>query len=281
MIMSPYSNLYLRLQQLLADLSKMGTEKPFIGYGNPDADIVIIGKECAYDLNNYLDKKDYEKFYKPNFDQWEKSFLGHGFAYSDGVEKGKVYSYENNAFHPLFPFFWKFNNLITSCSRHTSSTYFYYQMLIDKIRAEIEGKKYEKSECITFFRECFITELNDICMRNHNNTTPNQEETVESHIRARFDWMRKTNFFKQFKVVVLACGPYANAIKKDPKLKKELFGDALIVYCGQLSQWRKRDLEGEPNNPNKPNMIKEIAGKKPKISSIAENQRFIDNLPNK
>ena len=257
--------MYYKLKQLLKDLVNMGNDKPF------------IGKECAYNLNNHFDKKEYEKFYKPNFEQWERSFTDHGVVYNDGAGEGKEYSYENNAFHPIYPFYWKSNNLKTSCPRHTSSTYYYYQMLIDKIRAEIEGKEYEKSECITFFRECFITELNDICMRNHNDTTPDQEETIERHIRVRLDWMRKTNFFNQFKVVVLACGPYANAIKKDPLLKEELFGDALIVYCGQLSQWRKRDLEG--NNNSNPNIIKQIAELKPSIFSMEDNQRFIDQLP--
>ena len=51
--------------------------------------------------------------------------------------------------------------------------------------------------------------------------------------------MRRTNFFNHFKIVILACGPYANAIKKDECLRKDLFGDAFIVYCGQLSHWRK------------------------------------------
>ena len=46
-----------------------------------------------------------------------------------------------------------------------------------------------------------------------------------------------TNFFNTFKVVILACGPYSKAIKEDKILEKDLFGDALIIYCNQLSQW--------------------------------------------
>ncbi len=51
--------------------------------------------------------------------------------------------------------------------------------------------------------------------------------------------MRTTNFFNTFKVVILACGPYSKAIKADKILEKDLFGDALIIYCHQLSYWDK------------------------------------------
>lgn len=98
------------------------------------------------------------------------------------------------------------------------------------------------------------------------------DDAIEESIRTKFDWMRITNFFKQFKVVVLACGPYANKIKENKQLKEALFGDAEIVYCGQLSQWRKKELEGH---------LSRIAKKKPKISSIAENNAFIEQLPHK
>ena len=56
----------------------------------------------------------------------------------------------------------------------------------------------------------------------------------------RFDWMRRTNFFNQFKIAILACGPYAEAIKKDECLKKDLFGNAEVYYCNQLSRWDKK-----------------------------------------
>ena len=42
--------MYERLKQLLDDLNEMG-KHPFIGYGNPDARILIIGKECAIEDN--------------------------------------------------------------------------------------------------------------------------------------------------------------------------------------------------------------------------------------
>lgn len=46
-----------RLEMLIADLNKIGI-KPFIGYGNPNADILIIDKECAEE-----NTERQEKFY--------------------------------------------------------------------------------------------------------------------------------------------------------------------------------------------------------------------------
>ena len=244
----------LKLKQLIIDLRKLGKEGVFIGYGNPDADILIIGKECAWEE----DSDDYKLFFKPNFRQWDDSFNGHGFKYKNGDEH---YTFENNAFHPIFPFYLQKNTTSKKITGHTSNTYSYYQMLIDKIKAEITGSDYTKSDYITFFRDCFISELSDICMRNHNDTSRNKEKIVEEHIRNRFEWMRKTSFFNQFKVVVLACGPYAKAIKEDPILKHDLFGEAEVFYCNQLSQWDSR-LEDKNNN-----MIKKIALISPNINS--------------
>jgi hypothetical protein len=51
-----------RLEMLIADLNKIGI-KPFIGYGNPNADILIIGKECAEE-----NTERQEKFYTHNFE---------------------------------------------------------------------------------------------------------------------------------------------------------------------------------------------------------------------
>ena len=80
----------------------------------------------------------------------------------------------------------------------------------------------------------------EICRPNDKNLTKEQHKEIESNIRKRLDWMRETNFFNQFKVVILACGPYAEAIKNDEVLRKDLFGEAFIVYCNQLSRWDKR-----------------------------------------
>ena len=223
--------MYEKLKQLIHDLETMHRQ-PFIGYGKPDADILIVGKECAETEGS----KNWKLFYEPNFAQWKESFEGHGFGYTHGQ---KPYDFEHGNFHPIFPFYEQCNKIDRNkkgCG--TSSTYYYYQRLIDMVRAG-SATQYEKSPNIDFFNACFITELNDICRPNGKNRKKKDHEKIEQHIRYRFDWMRTTNFFNTFKVVILACGPYSKAIKEDKILEKDLFGDALIIYCHQLSYWDK------------------------------------------
>ena len=219
--------MYDSLKTLLEQLAEMRI-KPFIGYGNPDARILIIGKECASTEGS----KDWELFFKHNYDQWKASFEGRGFGYSMGKE-GFPYEFENGFFHPLFPFYPQENN-----RGKTSSTYYWYQRLIQKIRATDSNE--QKSPIIDFFQDCFITELSEECRPNNSTNTKAEHQKTKDSIRQRFDWMRQTYFFRHFDIVILACGPYANAIKKDNLLKEELFGNAHVIFCNQLSRWDTR-----------------------------------------
>ncbi len=234
--------MYERLHQLINDLESMKKE-PFIGYGNPDAKILIVGKECADQENS----NNWNLFFKPNFKQWRDSFNTHGFGFKDN-DGLSTYNFDNHYFHPIFPYYRQHHTMSQKDNRHTSQTWYYYQRLVDMIRVGNANERIkDKERWIDFFNDCFITELNDICRPNNKGIGKNGlGKETERHIRERFDWMRKTNFFNQFQVVILACGPYADAIKKDEILKKDLFGEAYVVYCGQLSRWDKRLEEKIP-----------------------------------
>ena len=229
--------MYEKLNKLILELEAMRL-RPFIGYGNPDAKLLIVGKECTEPNGT----EGWKKFFEPNFSQWKDSFNGHGFGYTSGKEP---YDFEHGNFHPINPFFRLLNKKQSSKKEigRPGPTHYYYQRLVDKLRA-YSNPDYKKPEYIDFFEDCFITELNDICRSNDKKLKKWQHEEIERHIKDRFDWMRRTNFFNQFKLVVLACGPYANAIKKDIRLRTDLFGEAYVVYCHQLSYWDK-SLDGK------------------------------------
>lgn len=222
-----------RIKHLLLELKKRNI-MPFIGYGNPNAEILIVGKECTHQVGD----EDYEKFYKPNYNHWyETVFGGHECNYESGLEP---YDFEHGNFHPINPYFRLINKKQSKNKEigRPGPTYYYYQRLVDLIRNH-NGFQFKKSEFIDFFNDCFITELCDICRPNDKGLTKEQHEEIKNHIKERLDWIRETNFFNQFKVVILACGPYAEAIKKDEVLRSDLFGDAYVVYCNQLSRWDK------------------------------------------
>lgn len=225
---------FKRIKTLLLDLKKRGIT-PFIGYGNPNADILIVGKECTHNMGD----EGYKKFYEPNYNHWyETVFCGHECSYKSGLEP---YTFEAGNFHPINPYYQLINKKQSKNKEigRPGPTHYYYQKLVEKIR-NYNGHQYIKSEFIDFFNDCFITEMCEICRPNDKNLTKEQHKEIESNIRKRLDWMRETNFFNQFKVVILACGPYAEAIKNDEVLRKDLFGEAFIVCCNQLSRWDKR-----------------------------------------
>lgn len=229
---------YDRIKTLLLDLKERNiTPLPFIGYGNPNADILIVGKECTHNMGD--EDEDYKKFYEPNYNHWyETVFCGHECSYRSGVEP---YTFEAGNFHPINPYY-KLINKKQSKNKEIGRpgpTYYYYQRLVEKIR-NYANEEIVKSDYIDFFKDCFITEMCGICRPNDQNLTKKQHQEIKDNIRERLDWMCETNFFNQFKVVILACGPYAEAIKNDEVLRKDLFGDAFVVYCNQLSRWDKR-----------------------------------------
>lgn len=218
-----------RMTMLITDLSAMGIS-PYLGYGNPDADILIVGKECTAEVGT----DNWKNFYQPNFSHWQSICQGDDFEPSCG----EPYDFEHKHFNPKNPFFPLLNHSSKKQKPgYASKTYFYYQRLIDLIF------KRQSPTVINFFSSCFITELNDLCRRNNNDNTIEDAKAIKGSIQNRFDWMRKVSFFRHFKVVILACGPYAKAIKSDELLRKDLFGNAHIVYCNQLSQWDKSLIE--------------------------------------
>lgn len=214
-----------KMQELIANLEVM-KKTPYIGYGNPDSEILIIGKECAIDVNS----DDWKKFYNLNYSQWDS--ICHGGDFDPSY--GEPYDFEHKHFNPKNPFYPLKNRTRKKKENgYASKTYFYYQRLIDLIYGR------PSPDIINFFSSCFITELNDLCRRNNKDNKPEDAKKIKQSIQNRFSWMREVTFFRGFKVVILACGPYANAIKKDELLRNELFGTAHIEYCHQLSQWDK------------------------------------------
>lgn len=175
----------------------------FVGFGNPNSSILIIGQEHT------LQGNDWEKFHNNNCEQWIKTLKESLRAHRWEKELGD-YKFPE-FFNPRNPFFPK------EIDYKESHTWFNYQKLMDVVCPH-------SGTTINFFDHCFITEMSNICS-THNPQT----KDVEKSIAHRFDLMKETvDFWKHFKVVILACGPYANAIfnkTKFPNLERELFGE--------------------------------------------------------
>lgn len=191
----------------------------FVGYGNPYANVLIIGQENT--IQNDEDEKTWDKFHKDNCQQWIET-IDMNLRAHELSEYPAETDYKFPIFNPRNPFFPK------QIVYQESHTWFYYQKIMD-IVCPHSGNLYN------MFDHCFITEMSDICSP-HNPNIPD----VEKSIAHRFDLMKQTKeFWSHFKIVIFACGHYADAIQnkeKFPTLYIDMFGDAYPYFTHQLSQ---------------------------------------------
>lgn len=207
----------------------------YIGVGNPNAKILIVGKECALDTVNQF--FEYDETVLQNFDDWCAN-VNKGIGFEDikdwlGNNKDIYPNY-----NPLYPFykqlfiqrkvFKKDNEVIKIIGDGgTSTTWYNYQKIINLFR-ERHINEYElrpNYEYVDFFKDCFITELNDLCRPNNGRLSKTERGATREHIGSRYDLICNTPYFQhQFSTVILACRPYSKELDT-----RRMFGNAKII----------------------------------------------------
>lgn len=208
------------------------TDRHFVGCGNPNSTILIVGKECAIKS----DSEQYKEEYAKNFEKWcqnadtgiknwiDNPVLDWGIFHPRAPYKGQRFVVEKR----------NKEGEIISGKGGTSSTWYNYQKLINLIREQGKLSSQPNTNTIDFYEDCFITELNESCRVNNNGLNPSEKKATEDNIRDRFDIMRATKpFWSHFKTVILACGPYADALRTDKQLSYDIFGDANIISMAE------------------------------------------------
>lgn len=228
-------------------------EGKYIGEGNPNASILIVGQESAID--QYPDTNDGNspwllQLYNNNFSLWENNI--------DCLKQRNQISIENwpsqtslrlEIFNPLSPYYGQKFSLKHN-HEGTSKTWYNYQKIINAApREKYKVKPAEKYSLLTIFDNCFLTELNDFCIPNHKKETyekysskigENVHDVIESHIGARYDLIcnHDHGFFKKFDVIILACG--------EGYLKKldisKMFGDKTKIRINQASRLSDQEI---------------------------------------
>ena len=139
---------------LIKDTEK---EKDFIGFGNPNAKILFVGKECALDLNKPRDKDVYERSNLPNWTHWYNNINDISIT-PDTVKEWK----KTGEFNPLFPY--KKDNLpLGNC------TWRNYQKIINLLYPEAT------SDFATFHQYSFLTEFNAVVSKYSERTKAVEE----------------------------------------------------------------------------------------------------------
>lgn len=211
-------------------------ENQYIGVGNPNAKILIVGKECA------IDPKEqsvlYDRTFLQNWKDWHNNI-------NNDIYFDSILEWQNDEeifikYNPLWPFYkQRFKRLKKlkdgSFNGGTSNTWFNYQKVFNLYRKRIGVET--NSEYIDFFKDCFITELSDICRPNNNNLSKDEKEATKQSISKRYDLINGTPFFKRFDVVIMVCGGYADKLNTDL-----MFGRAKVINTNPLNGHRLPQL---------------------------------------
>jgi len=169
-------------------------ENLYLGLGNPESNILLIGKETSSDHIGY------DEMGESNLKNWSNII-------SKNTKVNDIGFLEDNA---LFP--WKGqkftirrqkeNGTITG-KEGTSTTWYYYQFLIDLIRI---SKVKTKDDFIDFHEFCFQSELNQLNSKRSDLIHKNDPIRINS-IKDR-EKLFSLEFFKHFEIIILACGHY-------------------------------------------------------------------------
>ena len=169
----------------------------FVGYGNPNGKVLVIGKEAAHigkeETTENLEKKKKELF-QSNVSQWEHILSTNEVPNYDGQHP---FSHKN----PLYAYLNQYNSWDKSKKGGTSRTYLSYEKLYEQLF--LQGEKLEE---INFQKEFFITEFSDY-------------PTKESYKNEDIEALRKQSieerkplfampFFKEFPIVIVAANDY-------------------------------------------------------------------------
>lgn len=186
--------------------NELNINKPnpyFVGFGNPNSKILLIGKEKGFDESN-IQQLQFESIENPN--EWKK--------YIDNkIELNKTKFYESEHYINAFrPYFGKMKG------GHTWNKYY---TLLKNIYPEIQ--KYENE----FLDYTFISEVNFQPSRLSKIKSFNNTERIE---------LLEKEYFKSFNVIICACADYLTDFQIenifDVKFEKDLSNpnEKLKVY---------------------------------------------------
>ena len=224
---------------ILKDLNYMYTEKfkqvvqyckqnnLFVGYGNPNGKVLVIGKEAAHvakeDLVDHLEKKK-EELLQSNVAQWEHILSTGEVPNYDGE---RTISDEN----PLYAYGNQFNKKDIRkegkpYNGGTSDTYTKYEKLYEQLF--LQGEKLKK---INFQKEFFITELSDYPTKESYN-----DKEIEAFRQQSIEERKSLfalPFFKDFPIVIVAAGDYPIKYKFDMQQTFDVQWEGKTIQVGK------------------------------------------------
>lgn len=174
-------------EKLIEELNdKCPSNKPefkYIGTGNPQANILIIGKEAA--IAKDINREQVKREIASNFEQWKN------ICKTNKINQSIIPTGDFSNYTPLYPYKGQILKIDNGCNKGTSRTWYNYQKLVNFIYNE------ENNQNIDFHEKVFITEANSSpCQKTKNANT--------SSIGFRKKILLKSDFIKSFPITLIA-----------------------------------------------------------------------------
>lgn len=221
----------------------------YLGTGNPNSKILILGKECA--INKETNKWQYEHEVLNNFINWKHNVDNN--ISIQNADKDELWKTSKHVpVNPLYPYRGQFFKRDRNNNYGTSATWYNYQKLLNKILQDLNIPVPEDKQNKIFFHEyCFLSELNAV--------TAKYSKDVDSIDREKSIKIRKflfrEDFYQQFPIVIVAAGHYPREFDID---LQKIFS---VNWDGDTNNNNNNDKLGR----NWYNIHHEITGETPKL----------------
>lgn len=175
------------------EFNNVTTLNTYIGTGNPNSKILIIGKEVATDTENGKNKSLEEKnliAFNSNVEIWKKNIKNN--VSQNEISNWKIENQENN---PLYAF----KGVRIKKEGHTWRK---YQKLYNLVYEN------QEKEIINFQENFFITEMS--ILPSKTTKEAQKKSDFQSELGERKETFLKSDFIQNFPIVILACGDYIN-----------------------------------------------------------------------
>lgn len=171
----------------------------YIGQGNPASKILIVGKECSCDKDNY-DVRNNAEIWRTISPENIKNWFDSGWDWKE--------------YHPRQPFKGQLflrdnkNETIEKNNRGTSVTWMSYQKFINMLLPK--DSQVQAKHQLNFYEYCFLTELSSYCLRT-SKKNPETKKSIAQRLSP--NGILAHSFFKQFPVVILGVYRYIDWYK--------------------------------------------------------------------
>ncbi|MCQ2607052.1 MAG: hypothetical protein MJ204_11015 [Bacteroidales bacterium] len=164
-------------------------QNAYIGQGNPNAKILIIGREHGFDS---IEQRHLE--IEENYNQWIRIISGEDFS-ELGYSPRHCYAQRRQEFR------------IAPTTGGTSATWFVYQKMVNAIipHRMVLNK-------LDFFKYSFITEFSAINRGNNSHNNETDIVATATSIAERTPLL-SSSFYRSFPIVILSCGDYFDHYK--------------------------------------------------------------------